>query len=243
MSPQVAAGAILGQSVCMQPYPQELFQHYLTFLTPARRRRIREVLSMRTRHLAVAMDGVFHPHNSSAVLRSCDAFGVQDVYLVEDPETERLSRKVAAGSDKWLTVHRFKGEGRTDRCVATLRSKGYRIAVTSPHAGTATPELLPIDEPLVLVIGNETKGVSPTFCAAADLTVHVPTVGFVESLNLSVAAALCLSCLSGRIQRSPIEWRIGAEDAEEIEFDWVRKSVRNAAELQRRWESDRAGQT
>lgn len=212
-----------------------LFAHLETFLTEHRRMRLREVLALRTRHVALVLDDVYQPHNVSAALRSCDAFGVQDVHLVQGQQATPISSDVAGGSDKWLTLHRHAGPA---ACIDRLRKSRYRIVATAAAGAEHSPETLPLDEPIALVIGHESYGVSALFLEAADLRLAVPMFGFVESFNLSVAAALCLSELTRRLRGGRVDWRLRPEEAEELLYRWTRASVANVAAIEARWRAE-----
>ncbi len=219
----------------------ELDAYLETYLTPERKRRLREVLDLRTRHIAVVLDGVFQAHNVSAALRSCDAFGVQDVHLVAPQEDLRLSSDVAAGSDKWLSIRRWKGAAARQNCLERLREQGMRVVVTSVTQNAQTPATLDLSRPLALVIGNEAYGVSQVFEEAADARLHIPLFGFVESLNLSVACALCLSELTRRLRLSEVAWKLAPEERAQLLRDWTRASIAHVIAIEKRWRQMQSG--
>lgn len=218
-----------------------LFAYLESYLTESRKARLREVLARRTRHVALVLDDIYQPHNVSAVLRSCDAFGVQDVFLVDREADQKLSADVAAGSDKWLTLHRLTGPDAAERCVAELRRRGYRIAATAPGGDAVAPDTISIDTPLAVVIGHESHGISAPLLAAADERLSIPMYGFVESFNLSVAAALCLQDLTRRLRASDIPWQLPAADQEQLLCDWTRASVAHVAAIEARWRREQPG--
>lgn len=219
-----------------------LHEYLWTFLTAERQSRLQDVLDQRTRHLTVVLENVYQPHNTSAVLRSCDAFGVQDVHVVETENRFRVTREITMGTDKWLTLHRHSVE--TDpaaACITKLREDGYRILVTAPSSTAVPLAEVDITHKAALVIGHETEGVSTRFAEAADECVAIPMCGFVESFNLSVAAALCLYEFTNRLRCSDIDWRITAEEREALLFEWTRKSVPHLDAIEQRfWSESRA---
>ena len=157
---------------------------------PRRLARAEAVLERRRRSLCVVLEDAHDPHNVSAVLRTCEALGVQDVHLVAEQEDESiLNPRVTIGAHRWLTVHRHRG---SEAAIATLRGAGYRICVSHLDAGaTALPDLA-AEGRTAYVFGNERSGVTARWLAAADATFLIPTSGFSGSLNLSVAVALVL---------------------------------------------------
>jgi tRNA (guanosine-2'-O-)-methyltransferase len=218
---------------------ERALQAYLEgFLTPRRRERLREVLDRRTRRLAVVLDNVHQSHNFSAVLRSCEAFGVQDVHIIEVHARFEIAADIAAGTDKWLTLRRYSGPSAFRDCVAGLRENGYRIVITQPGDGGKSPREIDVAGKLALVVGNESVGVSPEMLADADGFLDIPMEGFVESFNLSVAAALCLSELTRRIRSGPDAWRLTAPEQERLLFDWTRASVPNVRHIEQRWDAE-----
>jgi tRNA (guanosine-2'-O-)-methyltransferase len=169
-------------------------------VTPERLQRIDEVVRTRTDELVLVLDCIADPHNSSAVLRSADAFGVQTVHVIVGEQGFRASRGVSKGTHRWLDVVRYQS---AEACVRRLRREDYAIYVAAMGADTTPEELHEIPR-LAVVFGNEHRGVSPEMRSLADGTFSIPMRGFVESLNISVAAAITMQALArdGR-QRLP----------------------------------------
>lgn len=205
------------------------------FLTESRRSRFEEVLKNRTQYLTVALEDVYHMHNASAVIRSCDIFGIQQAHLIESRFGKRLEGKIARGAQQWVDVIRHKS---SDSCFQALQAKGYRIVATSPHGSSVSPDELPIDRPLALFFGSEKEGLSSQIQEKADLLVKIPMVGFTESLNISVAAAILLYELGNRIRNSNLNWQLNADEILEKRFDWAYKSVRSASDVLSRYKRD-----
>ncbi|MFG0297130.1 MAG: TrmH family RNA methyltransferase [Maioricimonas sp. JB045] len=215
---------------------RELCDYLEQFLTPQRLQRIDEVLSNRTRHLTVVLEDVFQAHNISAVLRSSDAFGVQDVHVIENYNPFETHSKIALGTDRWLTIHRYQDEADPRQvCVDTLRRQGYRLVGTSPHGRTTTISELSVDEPVALIFGGEKEGVTEELLEECDERVFIPMYGFVESLNISVAAAISLNELTTRMRQSDIDWRLDEDEADELRRQWIRTSVRHLEAIERRF--------
>lgn len=169
--------------------PPEVVVRALTpLLTEARRARIEAIVAQRSRAVVPVLDGLIDPHNIAAVLRSAEAFGVQDVHIVERNAPFLASRRVAQGTQRWLRIVRH---GSPTACVAHLRQRGYRLLLAGTQ-GDVTPADLPHDSGLAIVFGNEHAGVSSEFERHADGRYTIPMRGFVESLNVSVATAITL---------------------------------------------------
>jgi tRNA (guanosine-2'-O-)-methyltransferase len=217
-----------------------LWDYYHEYVTPERRVRLADVLSRRTRRIAVVLDDVRQSHNVSAVLRSCDAFGIQDVHVLEPVEPFDPSTRIALGAQRWLTIRREHGEGAARRGIAHLKDRGYRIVATVPPGENSIPfDTLSLDRPLAIVFGNEKDGISSEMSAAADLLTTIPMCGFVESLNISVAAALLVHSLSTRLRRTRDDWRLTKAELDELLFEWTRKSIPAVDLIEQRWLAER----
>lgn len=158
--------------------------------TPRRLARAEAVLASRRRAVAIVLEDTHDPHNMSAVLRTCEALGVQDVHIVAQNQTPAaINRDVSLGAQQWLTLHRHVG---AENAVGALRTAGYRLYVSHLCAGAVPLPELPRDARAAYVFGNEREGISPTWLEHADARFVIPTSGFTGSLNLSVAAALTI---------------------------------------------------
>lgn len=209
----------------------ELIEYLSGFISENRRQKFVEVIRWRTRHITVVLEDIYQPHNASAVLRSCDCFGIQDIHVIENRNRYTVNPDVALGSPKWLNLHKYKqAENNTLSCLRSLKEKGYRIVATSPHKNDCNIEDLPIDGKLALVFGTELEGISDTVREQADEFVKIPMFGFTESFNISVSAAICLHTLVNRLHRSGIKWQLEEKEKEEVLLGWLRNSI-NRSEL------------
>lgn len=212
---------------------QKLLNFLLEYITPERKAKFDEVLNRRTRHLTVVLEDIFQPHNASAVLRSCDLTGVQDVHIIENNYVYDINPDVVVGSTKWLNLHKYNEQpNNTIQAYEKLRSKGYRIVATSPHQDGYTPETLPLDKPLALVFGTEKTGLSDYALEHADDFVRIPMVGFTESFNISVSAALLLYTLSRRLHNSDIRWQLSCDEKDELLLQWCRNTIKRVEVLE-----------
>ena len=188
-------------------------------VTVERLRRIEAVIEGRTDSLVVVLDRVSDPHNASAVLRSADAFGVQNVYAIVGPHGFRASRGVSKGTHRWIDVVRYES---AEACVRRLKANGYAIYVAAMDA-EQSPRDLTVVPRIAVVFGNEHRGVSEELRAMADGAFSIPMRGFVESLNVSVAAAITIETLTnaGRTKLDPARRR-------ELLARFLMNSVKNA---------------
>ena len=164
---------------------------HLYIMTPERSGRLTSVLNNRQPDLTVVLENVFDPHNISAVMRTCDAVGIQDIYILNNrlPPHKKWSDKSSSSAAAWLTIHQFTDP---QECFAELRRNYRKIFTTHLSAGALSLHQLNLTEPVALVFGNEHSGVSEEIIAMADGNFIIPQVGIIKSLNISVACAVTL---------------------------------------------------
>ena len=212
---------------------KKLLAYFEGYLTQKRKDTFKKVLDQRTRHFSVVLEDIFQPHNASAVVRTCDIFGVQDIHAIENKYTNKVSRHVAKGSQKWITSTRYKSDGNnTQICLDNLRSKGYQIIATTPHNDSCLLQDFDISKKSAFVFGVEAEGVSETVIQQADGFLKIPMVGFTESLNISVAAAIILQDVTTKLRNSSIQWQLSEEEKEILYFDWVKKTIKNVTKIE-----------
>lgn len=201
-----------------------------TFLTEERVEVLRRTLASRTRYMTILTENTFHPQNASALVRHCEAFGLQDLHTVETRCKFNPNVNIVRGTDKWVDLTRHDS---TADAIAALKGAGYRLVATTPHRESCTPETFDVERgPFCLVFGTEHAGVSDEIIEAADEYLRIPMCGMVESLNVSASAAILIYMLSQRMRLSPtIDWRLEEDDARELLFRWVMSSVRDAERI------------
>jgi tRNA (guanosine-2'-O-)-methyltransferase len=209
-----------------------LLNYLDSYITGKRLEKFGEVLQNRTRFLTIVLEDIYQPHNASAVLRTCDCFGIQDVHIIENHNKYEVNPDVALGSSKWLTLKKYnRGENNTPSCLSELKNLGYRIIATTPHEHDDTPETLLLDEKTALVFGTELEGLTPDALAMADGFVRIPMFGFTESLNISVSAAVLIRSLVERLHREQPRWQLTEAERMEIRLDWAMNSVKHSKML------------
>ena len=212
----------------------ELLTYLEGFLTPERVQRFEEVLEQRTNFITVAIEDVFQLHNTSAVIRSCDAFGVQEVHVVEDRFGKRLDKNIAMGAEQWVDIHRYNN---AQSCLQALREKGYRIIATSPHGMGTNLMDFKITQPMALFFGTEKEGLSKEVLEQADGFLKIPMSGFSESLNISVAAAICMCHITALVRTSDLPWNLTKKEILEKRLDWTKKSIKDVEAIIGRYQS------
>ena len=201
------------------------FLEYLeSYLTENRKKRFHEVLSQRTKHFTIATEDVYQLHNTSAVMRSCDIFGIQDLHVVEQRNLKRIDREIAMGSQKWVDLHRYHS---TNECMDSLRRKGYQIVATTPHENDLLLEDFDVTKKSCFFFGKEDIGLSETVMQEADCYLKIPMVGFTESLNISVSAAIILQYVTTKLKKTEIAWELTDEEKLDKRMDWCKKTIKS----------------
>jgi tRNA (guanosine-2'-O-)-methyltransferase len=218
----------------------KLIEYLREFISVSRWDRINEVLDKRTQHITVVLEDIYQPHNASAVLRSCDGFGIQDVHIIENKNEFDASSQITIGADQWLSLHRYNQQNHDNvsDCFQNLRSQGFQIVATTPHENDHNLNQLDISKPTALVFGTELEGVTDQVMQQADAFVKIPMSGFSESFNISVSAAICLYDTSTRLRQSDIDWELKPETREELLLEWVKKSIKAGDKLAEKWISE-----
>jgi tRNA (guanosine-2'-O-)-methyltransferase len=202
------------------------------FLTDNRKENFLKVLKNRTNHFTVVVEDVFQMHNASAVMRSCEVFGVQNMNVIEQRFGKRIDKQIAMGAQKWVDITPFDS---VSNCIDALKSKGYQIIATTPHTDDCNLEDFDFSKPSALCFGTEKEGLSEEIMQKADGFLKIPMVGFTESLNISVSAAIILQNLTNRLRNSDIPWQLTEEQILEKRLDWARKSIKDIKRIEARY--------
>lgn len=203
----------------------EKFLEYLeSYLTDSRREKFHKVLEERTKHFTVATEDVYQLHNTSAVIRSCDVFGIQEVNIVEERNSKRIDREIAMGAQKWVDLNRYHT---VKDCIADLKQKGYQIVATTPHTNDCELHEFDATKKSCFFFGRETEGLSDEVLNAADSYLKIPMYGFTESLNISVSAAIILQHVTTKLKQSHVDWRLTEAEKLEKRLDWVKKTIKS----------------
>ncbi len=211
------------------------------FALPRRWELFQEIIQNRTRYITVVLEDLYQPHNASAVLRTSEAFGVQDVHIIENRNTFEVNREIAVGASKWLTLHRYnRKENNTLEAIEILRKQGYRIVATTPHKNDVELDEFDLGKgKAAIFFGSELPGLSDLVLDNADEYVKIDMYGFTESFNISVSAALVMHTLIRKLHNSDINWQLTEEEKEEILFDWLKKSVKDSDKILKRYAEER----
>ena len=213
---------------------RERLEYMTRFITDERRDVLQRTVAQRTHYMRILTENMFHPQNASAIMRHCEAFGIQQIHTVEDRCKFDPSVNIVRGTQKWVDVEHHDT---TAEALRALKSEGYRIVATTPHRCSATPETFDVTKgKFALVFGTEHAGISDEVIEAADDFLMIPMCGMVESLNVSASAAILIYMLSERIRQSVDGWQLS--DAEQLKLltRWTMSSVRDYEGILRRAE-------
>tara|TARA_R110000737_G_scaffold217255_1_gene233773 strand:+ start:404 stop:1111 length:708 start_codon:yes stop_codon:yes gene_type:complete len=214
---------------------EKLLAYLEEFISEKRIERFNDILSHRTNFITVAIEDVFQMHNTSAVIRSCESFGIQQAHLIEGKYGQRLDEEIAMGAQKWVDVKRYNN---SNEAVDVLKNKGYKIVATSPHADSSLLQDYELDGKMALFFGTENKGLSDYVLKNADAYLKIPMVGFTESLNISVSAAIILQHLTSKLKSSNFDWKLTQAEMMEKRLDWTKKSIKSIDDILIRYDSD-----
>lgn len=204
-----------------------LINYLQDLLSVERIEKINSNVKNRTRHVAILLENIFQPQNASAVLRSAECLGIQDIHVVENNNQFEVNPEIAMGSAKWLTIHQYNSQPQnTVSAIQKLKKDGYRMIATMPHENECTIENIDLSKPTVFMFGTELTGLSDEAIALADGFVKIPMYGFTESFNISVSTALVMQTVAIRLRKSDIPWQLAENEQQELVLEWCSKSVK-----------------
>ena len=212
---------------------QNIIDYLSGFINEERRERLRNILHQRTRHITVVLEDIYQSQNASAVVRTCECLGIQEIHVIENRHEYRLNPAVVQGASKWIDLikHNRAGQDNTRACIKRLKQRGYRIIAMAPAPVGKTVEQLDIRDKLALCIGSEEPGLSTNLQALADETVRIPIHGFTQSYNLSVSAGISLYTLDRTLRNSGINWQLDERDATDLFIKWLAQSTPSGEQL------------
>lgn len=216
-----------------------VLHEFYKIITPNKVGLFEKIAPQRSRHLVVGLENIQQDHNASAIMRTMDCLGFQELHLIEKNNNYQFQRDIALGAARWLDVvqHQQEPEPVLDSIVH-LRQKGYQIVATSPHINASTPQNIDLTQPIALFFGAEKHGISEELSANADAFLHIPMHGFTESFNLSVSAALILSALRTRLEASSIDWLLSPEAQTELKISWCERILNGGPQLAQKFREE-----
>ena len=211
----------------MNDYEKALIEFLLPMVNESRLKMLDSVLVNRTRWLTVILEDIYQPHNASAVLRTCDCYGIQDVHIIENQNSYKINPQVELGAAQWLTLHKYnKADSNTYDAISKIKEMGYSVIATSPHKNDVNLDDFDVTASrTAIILGTEKQGLSDVAMEMADGFIRIPMLGFTESFNISVSAAIILHQLSNDLRKSSVNWHLSTDEMEKIRFQWLKNSV------------------
>ena len=216
-----------------------VLSEFYKIITPNKVSMFERIAPQRSRHLVVGLENIQQDHNASAIMRSMDCLGFQELHLIEKNNSYQFQRDIALGAARWLDVvqHQEGPEPVLD-AIAQLKNKGYRIVATSPHHKAGTPQTIDISQPIALFFGAEKHGISEELLQNADELLHIPMHGFTESFNLSVSAAMVLSALRTRLEASEVNWLLPKAAQTMLKIEWCERILNGGPQLAQKFREE-----
>lgn len=214
---------------------EKLLEFLSGFISDNKKNLFEKNIEHRTRYMTVVLEDIFQSHNASAVMRSCDCFGVQDIHVIENENEYNINPDVAMGSTKWITLKKYnKEKNNTVECLRELKKQGYRIVGTTPHSKSCSLEEFDVTKgKFALVFGSEEPGLSEIAFEECDELINISMFGFTESFNISVSAAICLHHLKWKINSSETPYKLSGTEKIEILIAWAKQVVKKADLLEK----------
>lgn len=211
---------------------QQVLAAFYEIISESKQEMYDRIAAERTRHVVVAMENIQKEHNASAVMRTCDCFGFQELHTIERRVNYTFQREIAKGAANWIDhVPHSTGDQPELECIQHLKKRGFQIVSTSPHA-TQTLDDIDLDAPLTLFFGTEIHGISEIVQEQSDQLVRLPMYGFTESFNVSVSVALSLSTLRKRLEKSALEWKLTHDEQVALKIQWCTRIIRDGQRVE-----------
>ncbi|HEY9047845.1 MAG TPA: RNA methyltransferase [Ohtaekwangia sp.] len=216
----------------------KVLHHLSQFVSDHKKDFVEKVLGNRTHHVTVILEDIFQSQNASAVIRTCECMGLQDIHIIEMISKYEINRRVLKGANKWMELHRYRARdnNNVEECFSKLHAQGYKILVADPDEdGMSIHDVDVTESKVALLFGNELRGVSPYALQHADQKIKIPMYGFTESLNISVSVAICLNALITKLHASAMDFGLQEEEKNMIRLNWYRKIVKRSDLIEREY--------
>ncbi len=216
----------------MDTIESKIKEEFFKIITENKKELFTKIAAERTNHITVVLENIYQEHNASAVIRSCDCFGIQELHVIEKGNAYKVQRDIALGAGRWVDMYNYdRGTTVSSDCIQKLKSRGFSIIATTPHA-SETIHSLPIDQPMAFIFGTERQGLSEEMLALSDHQVKIPMYGFTESFNISVSVAIVLNTIRARLEKSNNNWKLSSEEQTLLINKWCRKILNGGDHLE-----------
>ncbi|KKP28574.1 MAG: SpoU protein [candidate division TM6 bacterium GW2011_GWF2_30_66] len=217
---------------------KELIENLSQNLTENKKNLIEKLIINRTKHITVVLEDIFQAHNASAVIRSCECFGIQDVHAIKQRNKFSPINTISKGSSQWMDIYSYKTP---EECYENLKKSGYKIVATTPHKRSISLQQLDLSQKTAFVFGTEDIGLSKDAIELADEYVTIDMFGFTESFNLSVSVGICLYDAISRLHASDINWHLSESELLDVKLGWIRNIVSGASVFEQRFLESKKG--
>ena len=209
---------------------EDLTDYLARFINQQRLEKFEKVLHYRTRYINLVCEDIYQGHNASAMIRTCDCFGIQDFHVIEKKNYFEINDEVALGASNWLNVYRHEaGMKSYNQLFEDFKTAGYRIIATTPHKnGVSLTEFDLKKGPVTLLFGTEKEGLSDEILEQVDEYLTIDMFGFTQSFNVSVSAGIILHYIRMELNKSDIDWHLNDNEKKLIKLEWLRNSVKRS---------------
>lgn len=207
-------------------------------MTESRKQVLKDTLELRTKYVTLVAEHFIDEHNIHASIRSSECFGLQEFHNIPEEGVQlKKNRSVNRGAFHWTHVYDYEeGKRSTEECIANLKARGYKIYASSSHIETSfTPQNIPIDQPLAIVLGKEMTGISQETIDMCDGVITIPMYGFTESFNVSVAASLIIQPIIARIHESDYNWKMTEKEKSDLYYEWAWATIKSPDSFYKEW--------
>jgi tRNA (guanosine-2'-O-)-methyltransferase len=216
---------------------EKLWEYLCSYLTENKKTKIEQISANRSNYLTIALEDINEPKDASAVIRTCECFGIQEINIIENQNRYKINPDVTMGSSKWTNINHFKKSEQNNSkiCLQNLRVKGYKIVgMVNNEIGTPI-EKIPLDKKYAFVFADEGKDLSEYVVDNSDFTARVSTYGFTGSFNLSAYVAVVIHNFTTRLNQSQIGWKLNNEEILDLKIKWVKKVLKSSELLEKKF--------
>lgn len=209
-----------------QEKQEKIIQYLSGFINDERQALLKQILSERTRHLTIVLEDIYQSQNASAVVRSCECLGIQEMHVIENENQYDVNPMVVQGASKWIEINKYnEHKNNSEVCLEKLKDRGYTIAAMTLSEHAVPLNEIDVENKLALCFGSEEPGLSDDIHELSDLHVKIPMHGFTQSFNISVSAGISLYYLRQKLMESDIDWQLDQEEKDRLYIEWLAQST------------------
>ncbi len=213
---------------------EKYYQMLCQIISPERRTLIEQMIDKRTDYFVPVIENIHKSQNASAVLRTCDCLGLQEVKIIENNNKFSVTDDISLGANKWLNIKKYSSfENNTKQCFDDLKKQGYKIIATMPNKNDVTLQEVDITQKSAIVFGSEVDGISQQAIDNADCFMKIPMYGFTESFNISVCAAITMHYLTDKLRQSQMDWHLTKEKKYDTLILWALQSITSKDKIEK----------